>query len=119
MNLLSQHFHVLIFFLVGLAVAAAPLIASALLRERGEKKDDSAYECGMDAVGTPWVSPNIRFYFFCLVFVVFDVEALFVFPWAVNFRGLGREGFAAVLVFVGVLVAGLAYAWRKGLLKWE
>jgi NADH-quinone oxidoreductase subunit A len=119
MNLLSQHFHLLVFFFVGLAIAAAPLVGSALLRERGEKKDDSSYECGMDAVGSPWVSPNIRFYFFCLVFVVFDVEALFVFPWAVNFRGLGMEGFAAVLVFVGVLMAGLAYAWRKGLLKWE
>jgi NADH:ubiquinone oxidoreductase subunit 3 (subunit A) len=73
----------------------------------------------MDAVGTPWVSPNIRFYLFCLIFVVFDVEALFVFPWAVNFRALGAAGFAAVLAFVGILLAGLAYAWRKGALTWE
>jgi NADH:ubiquinone oxidoreductase subunit 3 (subunit A) len=70
-------------------------------------------------VGTPWVSPNIRFYLFALVFVVFDVEAVFVFPWAVDFRELGAAAFAAVLSFVGILLVGLAYAWRKGALKWE
>jgi len=77
------------------------------------------YECGEPTVGTDQVRFRPLFYLFAIVFVVFDVEALFVFPWAVNFRGLGMEGFAAVLVFVGVLMAGLAYAWRKGLLKWE
>jgi NADH-quinone oxidoreductase subunit A len=119
MNLLSQHFHIFLFFVVGVVFPVSLLMIYALARERGVKKDDSAYECGMDATGTPWVSPNIRFYIFCLVFVVFDIEALFVFPWAVNFRALGVEGFAAVGAFVGIVLVGLAYAWRKGALKWE
>jgi NADH:ubiquinone oxidoreductase subunit 3 (subunit A) len=68
---------------------------------------------------SPWVSPNIRFYVFALLFVIFDVEALFIFPWAVQFKTLGVEGFVAVLVFVGLLFMGLVYAWKKGALKWE
>jgi NADH:ubiquinone oxidoreductase subunit 3 (subunit A) len=119
MNMPAQHFHVLVFFLLGVLLAVGPLIASFFLRERGSRKDRTPYECGMDAVGTPWVSPNIRFYLFALVFVVFDVEAVFVFPWAVDFRELGAAAFAAVLSFVGILLVGLAYAWRKGALKWE
>jgi NADH:ubiquinone oxidoreductase subunit 3 (subunit A) len=70
-------------------------------------------------VGSAWVSPNIRFYVFALLFVVFDVEALFVFPWAVQMRSLGISGFVEVLIFVGVLLFGLVYAWKKGALKWE
>jgi NADH:ubiquinone oxidoreductase subunit 3 (subunit A) len=117
--MLSQYFHILLFFVVGLVFPASVMVISALVRERGVKKDNSAYECGMDASGSPWVSPNIRFYFFCLIFVIFDVEALFVFPWAVDFRAFGAAGFAAVMAFVGILLAGLAYAWRKGVLTWE
>jgi NADH-quinone oxidoreductase subunit A len=115
MTVLTQHFHILLFFIIGLVFPISLLVIYALARERGVKKDNSAYECGMDASGTPWVSPNIRFYVFCLIFVVFDVEALFV----VNFRALGMEGFAAIGVFVGIVLAGLAYAWRKGSLRWE
>ncbi len=117
--MLSQYFHILLFFVVGLVFPASVMVISFFVRERGVKKDNSAYECGMDAEGTPWVSPNIRFYIFCLIFVVFDVETLFVFPWAVNFHVLGAAGFAAVMAFVGILLVGLAYAWRKGVLKWE
>lgn len=119
MDILKQHFHLLLFFVVGVIFPASLLVIYALARERGTPKDTDAYECGMPPTGSPWVSPNIRFYIFCLLFVLFDVEALFVFPWAVNFRALGAEGFAAVTVFVGILMAGLAYAWRKGALKWE
>lgn len=119
MDILKQHFHLLVFFVVAVVFPASLLVIYALARERGVKKDLDAYECGMVPSGSPWVSPNIRFYIFCLLFVVFDVEALFVFPWAVNFRALGMEGFMAVTVFVGILAVGLAYAWRKGTLKWE
>jgi NADH-quinone oxidoreductase subunit A len=117
--MLSQYFHILLFFVVGLVFPVSILVIASLVRERSGGKDDSAYECGMDAVGNAWVSPNIRFYVFCLLFVIFDVEALFVFPWAVQFRQLGAAGFAAVLAFVGILFAGLVYAWKKGALQWE
>lgn len=114
-----QYFHILLFAVVGVVFPASLLVIAALVRERGGKVDTSAYECGMAAEGTPWVSPNIRFYVFCLLFVIFDVEALFVFPWAVKFRELGMIGFVEVLAFAAVLFLGLVYAWRKGALKWE
>jgi NADH:ubiquinone oxidoreductase subunit 3 (subunit A) len=117
--MLGQFFHVLLFTLIGLGLGAVILITARLVREYGVKKDLTAYECGMDPVGSAWVSPNIRFYVFALLFVLFDVEALFVFPWAVQFQTLGLEGFLAVLIFVGILFLGLIYAWRKGALKWE
>lgn len=118
--MLAQYFHVFLFVLIGLAFGIGVLAVGALIRPKGlGRKDVSAYECGMDSVGTPWVSPNIRFYVFALLFVIFDVEALFVFPWAVQFQALGVEGFFAVMIFVAVLFFGLIVAWRKGALKWE
>ena len=113
------YFHILLFGLIGFGFFTFLLLFAGLVRERGGSQDTEAYECGMPPVGTPWVSPNIRFYAFALVFVIFDVEALFVFPWAVEFRALGVEGFVAVMVFVGILFLGLIYAWKKGALKWE
>lgn len=115
----AQYFNILVFALIGFGFFTFLLLFSGLVRERGGTQNTQPYECGMDPVGTPWVSPNIRFYAFALLFVVFDVEALFVFPWAVNFRALGMEGLFAVLLFVGILFLGLVYAWRKGALKWE
>jgi NADH:ubiquinone oxidoreductase subunit 3 (subunit A) len=117
MNL--QYFHVLIFSLIGFGFFTFLLLVAGLFRERGQALDKTPYECGMDPVGSAWVSPNIRFYIFALLFVVFDVEALFVFPWAVQFRALGVEGFVAVMIFVAVLFFGLMYAWKKDALRWE
>lgn len=93
---------------------------SALFRERRkDPKGKGVYECGMETIGTTYVSPNIRFYVFALLFVVFDVEAVFILPWAVKFKQLGMVGFIEMLIFVAVLFLGLIYAWRKGALKWE
>lgn len=116
-----QYFHVLLFALVGLGFGVVLLFTASLVRARNAAhlKDLSPYECGMEAVGSAWTSPNIRFYIFALMFVVFDVEAVFVFPWAVQFRALGVEGFAAVMVFAAILFLGLVYAWKKDALKWE
>ena len=117
--MLIQYFHILLFSILGVAFFSFLLFVASLVRERGSRTDVSAYECGMEATGTPWVSPNIRFYMFCLLFVVFDVEALFVFPWAVKFRELGMVGYVEVMSFVGILFLGLIFAWKKGALKWE
>ena len=73
----------------------------------------------METIGSPYVSPNIRFYVFALLFVVFDVEAVFVLPWAVKFHELGVAGLFSMGVFVLVLFAALVVAWRKGALQWE
>jgi NADH-quinone oxidoreductase subunit A len=108
------------FALVAILFAAVSLIASQLLRPSVEDAiKRTTYECGMPAVGTTEVKTNVRFYVFALLFVIFDVEALFVLPWAVAVRGIGPVALAEMLVFLAILFLGLAYAWRKGALTWE
>jgi len=86
----------------------------------------TTYECGVDAVGTGWSQMNIRYYVFAFLFVIFDVEAVFLFPWAVIVGGLDATTqpsatyvLVAMFLFIGTLLEGLAYAWKKGVLKWE
>ncbi|MDE2039121.1 MAG: NADH-quinone oxidoreductase subunit A [Elusimicrobia bacterium] len=106
--------------LLGAAFAAVTLIAAKLLRPRVEyARKLSTYECGIPAVGTTEVKLNIRFYLFALLFVLFDVETLFIYPWAVTARRLGPPAIAEMGVFLAILVAALAYAWAKGALRWE
>jgi NADH-quinone oxidoreductase subunit A len=78
----------------------------------------STYECGIVPVGDSWRPFAVRYYVFTLLFLIFDVEAVFLFPWAVELRSLGTAGFVEVLVFIGVLAVGLVYAWKKGALDW-
>ena len=73
----------------------------------------------MEPIGSPYVQIDLRFYLFALLFVVFDVEALFLFPWAVVFRELGVVGFIDMMIFVAVLFLGLIYTWKRGALQWE
>jgi NADH-quinone oxidoreductase subunit A len=77
-----------------------------------------AYESGVDPVGTGWSQSQIRYYVFALLFVMFDVEAVFIFPWAVRLDSLGLFGLLEMLVFIVLLTLGLVYAWRKGVLRW-
>jgi NAD(P)H-quinone oxidoreductase subunit 3 len=70
-------------------------------------------------IGDPWIRFRVAYYIFAIIFVVFDVETVFLYPWAVIFRQLGMYGFVEMAVFVGILVLGLAYAWRKGALQWS
>ena len=86
----------------------------------------TTYECGVDAVGTGWSQMNIRYYVFAFLFVIFDVEAIFLFPWAVITGGLdgttqptATYALVAMFLFIATLLEGLAYAWKKGVLKWE
>jgi NADH:ubiquinone oxidoreductase subunit 3 (subunit A) len=111
-----------IYFIVLLAVvfAAVTLVAAKLLRPRVEyARKMTTYECGIPAVGTTEVKLNIRFYVFALLFVLFDVETLFVYPWAVAAKALGPVAVAEMGVFLAILFIGLAYAWAKGALQWE
>jgi NADH:ubiquinone oxidoreductase subunit 3 (subunit A) len=78
----------------------------------------TTYECGENPSGPAWIQFNIRFYVFALIFIIFDVEAVFLLPWAVVFRELGLLAYVEGLVFIGVLVVALAYVWRKGDLEW-
>jgi len=116
---LAAHFSVLAFVLVGAAFLAVNLGLWWVLRPRRYSEEKlTTYECGENPMGTAWVQFNIRFYVFALIFIVFDVEAVFLLPWAVVFRELGPLAYAEGLVFFLVLVVALAYVWRKGDLEW-
>jgi NADH-quinone oxidoreductase subunit A len=108
-----------LFFVVGLLIPVGAIGIAALL---GPKKPNpikqSPYECGIETVGDSWVQFKAQYYIFALVFLVFDVETVFLFPWAVKLGALSL--FAAVegILFILILVAGLVYTWRKGMLEW-
>jgi NADH-quinone oxidoreductase subunit A len=111
---------VLIFLVVGFIFLAIALILSRLIQSKGQPGIDKyiPYECGEVPEGSAWVRFNIRFYVFALIFIIFDVEIVFLLPWAVVFKRLGLFAFVEGLIFIGILVAGLAYVWKKGDLEW-
>jgi NADH-quinone oxidoreductase subunit A len=116
----SSFASVLLFMLVALAFVVISLLLSKLIRPKGTPSAAkySTYECGEAPVGIAWIQFNIRFYVFALIFIIFDVEIMFLLPWAVVFKSLGMYAFVEGLVFIGILVVGLAYVWRKGDLEW-
>lgn len=103
-----------VFVLVGGTLLLNRLIAPRVYRE--EKY--LTYECGVDPVGGGWSQSTVRYYIFALLFVIFDVEAVFLFPWAVVFERLGMFAFVEMMIFVFILALGLLYAWRKKVLDW-
>jgi len=107
------------FLLVSAALALILVTVPRLLAPHAySAAKGSPYECGELPVGEPWVKFRIAYYVFAIIFVVFDVETVFLYPWAVIVRKLGMYGFVEMAIFVGILVLGLAYAWRKGALEW-
>lgn len=120
MFVLSGYEYLLVFLIVCSLIPAAALIASKLLRPGGTgPAQRTTYESGMEPVGGAWIQFNIRYYMFALVFVIFDVETVFLYPWAVAFSQLGLLAFIEALIFIAILVIGLVYAWRKGALEWS
>ena len=102
------------FILVGLLL----FIAWLLRPDRRQEQKYIAYESGVDPVGSMWSQSQVRYYIFALLFVMFDVEAVFIFPWATQLESFGLFGLIEMFVFIFVLLLGLIYAWRKGVLKW-
>ena len=108
------------FLLMGAALALILVTLPDLLAPHSHSPEKgSSYECGELPIGDPWIRFRVAYYIFAIIFVVFDVETVFLYPWAVIFRQLGMYGFVEMAVFVGILVLGLAYAWRKGVLQWS
>ncbi len=87
--------------------------------DRPEAVKEDTYECGVEPEGTAWVQFNFRYYNYALLFVIFDVEAVFLYPWAVSLEKVAISGFIAVVTFIAILTIGLAYAWRKNALEWS
>jgi NADH-quinone oxidoreductase subunit A len=118
-DFLTAHSAILAFLVVAVAFLVVNLLVWWVIRpHRFSEEKLTTYECGENPVGTAWVQFNIRFYVFALIFIIFDVEAVFLLPWAVVYRELGWLAFVEGLVFIAILVVALAYVWRKGDLEW-
>lgn len=117
--MISEFAAVAIFLLIGVGFVLFTFLLSKLIRPSAPNPIKlSTYECGESPIGSGWIQFNVRFYIFCLIFVIFDVEVVFLFPWALVFQSLGMFAFVEMLVFIAILLFGLFYAWRKGLLRW-
>jgi NADH:ubiquinone oxidoreductase subunit 3 (subunit A) len=117
---IHQYLFVVVFLLVAMAFPLLPLALAWLIAPRrpAATKNDT-YECGLTSKGDAWVQFRVGYYIYALVYVIFAVETVFLYPWAVAFVGLGFGGFVAMMVFVLLLVEGLVYAWAKGALDWK
>jgi NADH:ubiquinone oxidoreductase subunit 3 (subunit A) len=116
---LTAHSSILTFLVVIVGFLAFNLLLWWAIRpSRFSEEKLTTYECGENPTGSAWIQFNIRFYVFALIFLVFDVEAVFLLPWAVVFKSLGLLAFLEGLVFIAILVVALAYVWRKGDLEW-
>ena len=111
--------NVLVFLIVGSLFVGMSLLVSRLVQTVHPTPEKlTNYECGEDPIGTPWVKFNIRFYMVALGFIIFDIETAFLFPWATVFRDLGLMAFVEMMIFVAILLVGLAYIWGKGDIEW-
>ena len=117
---LTQHSAILAFLLVVVGFVAVNLVLWKIIRpSRFSEEKLTTYECGENPTGSAWIQFNIRFYVFALLFIIFDVEAVFLLPWAVVFRQLGLFALIEMFVFIIILLVGYIYAWKKGALEWE
>lgn len=123
--MLADYGQVGFLLVVAISLPLLAIVGSWLLRfvrirlDRPDPIKEDVYECGVTTEGSAWVQFNFRYYFFALLFVIFDVEAVFLYPWAVAFRQVEVYGFVEVVVFVIILAIGLVYAWRKNALEWK
>ena len=118
--MLENYLPILIFLAVGILVGGGAIAAGFVLGEhRPDAAKNSPYECGFQAFENARMKFDVRYYLVAILFIIFDLEIAFLFPWAVVLGDLGVVGFAAMLVFLGILVVGFVYEWKKGALEWE
>jgi NADH-quinone oxidoreductase subunit A len=119
--MLPNYVYILFFLVVGIGFVASAFVVSWIIRPKGiqDAVKLSPYECGEVVKGTSRIQFNVRYYLFALIFVIFDVEVLFVVPWAVVFKQLGMIAYIEMLIFIFILSLGLMYAWKKGALEWQ
>ncbi|HYP68881.1 MAG TPA: NADH-quinone oxidoreductase subunit A [Thiobacillaceae bacterium] len=118
--MLENYFPILLFILVGLAFGVVPIVAGWLLGpNRPDSQKLSPYECGFEAFEDARMKFDVRYYLIAILFILFDLEIAFLFPWAVVLKEIGLFGFVAMAIFLGILVIGFIYEWMKGALEWE
>ena len=121
---LDQYLPVLLFIMVGVAVGVIPQVlgwffSSAMGFRKPDAQKNSPYECGFEAFEDARMKFDVRYYLVAILFILFDLEIAFLFPWAVSLKEIGATGFWAMMVFLGILVVGFIYEWKKGALDWE
>jgi NADH-quinone oxidoreductase subunit A len=117
---LNNYLPVLLFLFVGSMVGVGPMVIGRLLGpHRPDPEKLSAYECGFEAFGDARMQVDIRYYLVAILFILFDLEIAFLFPWAVSLGTIGFIGFMSMMIFLGILVVGFVYEWGKGALDWE
>lgn len=120
MSAISVYVPIFVMFIVGFAIGLGFLAVAIFLGpKRVSKEKLDPFDCGNPPLGTPYVPVSIKYYVVAILFILFDVEALFLYVWAIIFKQLGLFGFVEMMVFILVLVLGLAYVWKKGALEWE
>jgi len=122
--LLANYFPVLLFLAIGTAVGVGGVVASGVLaRLTGSQNPDaeklSPYECGFEAFEDARMKFDVRYYLVAILFILFDLEIAFLFPWAIVLQQIGWFGMVAMMIFLGILVVGFIYEWKKGALEWE
>jgi NADH-quinone oxidoreductase subunit A len=118
--MLTEYFPILLFILVGLAVGVVPMALGWLLGPRNPDPEKlSPYECGFEAFEDARMKFDVRYYLVAILFILFDLEIAFLFPWAVALKDIGLFGFVSMMVFLAILVVGFAYEWMSGALEWE
>ncbi|UUX50255.1 NADH-quinone oxidoreductase subunit A [Nisaea acidiphila] len=119
-DILREYLPILIFLVVAIGLCLAMVIGSlVVVKQRPDSEKVSAYECGFEAFNDSRGQFDVRFYLVAILFIIFDLEVAFLFPWAVSLGGIGLFGFWSMIVFLGVLTIGFVYEWRKGALEWE
>ena len=118
--MLENYFPIMLFVIIGLLVGVGPMLIGFLLGPRRPDPEKlSPYECGFEAFGDARMKFDVRYYLVAILFILFDLEIAFLFPWAVVLKEIGMFGFVAMLVFLAILVVGFIYEWKKGALEWE
>jgi len=119
-DFLLEYLPILLFMAVAVVISGVALFGSLLVaRQRPDAEKNSAYECGFPAFDDARDKFDVRFYLVCLLFIIFDLEIAFLFPWAISLKEIGLFGFWSMIVFLGVLTVGFIYEWKKGALDWE
>ncbi len=118
--MLTDYATIGIFFLLTIMFPVGALILAWMVRPKPKATEDKlkTYECGVDTIGPTWIRFKVNYFLYALIFLVFSIETIFLFPWAVKFNSLGLFAFIEMLIFIAILVVGLWYAWKEGALEW-
>ena len=118
--MLANYLPVLIFIIIGIGMGVGMIAAGAILGpQRPDSEKLSPYECGFEAFEDSRMKFDVRYYLVAILFIIFDLEIAFLFPWAIVLERIGMFGFTAMMIFLGILVIGFIYEWKKGALEWE